>query len=54
MNDNHRKEVLKTFKTNKNLKILLISIKVGGVGLNLNEANVVIIMEPWWNPAVEA
>lgn len=32
---------------------MLISIKVGSIGLNLSHANVVIIMEPWWNPAVE-
>lgn len=30
-----------------------MSIKVGGVGLNLANANVVILVDPWWNPAVE-
>ena len=34
-------------------KIFLISLKAGGVGLNLTKANVVIHLDPWWNPAVE-
>ena len=53
MNNEQRKNILKTFKSDQNIKILLLSIKLGGVGLNLNSANVVVIMEPWWNPAVE-
>ena len=48
-----REDLISQFKTNKNIKILLISIKVGGVGLNLEKANIVILVEPWWNPAVE-
>ncbi len=35
-------------------KIFLISLKAGGVGLNLTAASYVFIMDPWWNPAVEA
>lgn len=33
--------------------IFLISLKAGGLGLNLTEANYIFIMDPWWNPAVE-
>lgn len=34
--------------------VFLISLKAGGIGLNLTEADTVIIYDPWWNPAVEA
>jgi len=37
----------------KSVPILLISLKAGGVGLNLTAADTVIHMDPWWNPAVE-
>ncbi len=37
----------------KGIPILLISLKAGGVGLNLTAADTVIHMDPWWNPAVE-
>jgi hypothetical protein len=33
--------------------VFLISLKAGGVGLNLTEADTVIHYDPWWNPAVE-
>ena len=48
-----RGEVVKEFQSNKNIKLFLISIKAGGVGLNLTEADYVFILDPWWNPAVE-
>jgi len=49
-----RKEQVERFNKDKNLKIFLISIKAGGLGLNLTEADYVFILDPWWNPAVEA
>ncbi|GAB3588490.1 DEAD/DEAH box helicase [Hymenobacter daeguensis] len=42
------------FQKNEELKIFLISLKAGGVGLNLTAADYVFILDPWWNPAVEA
>lgn len=49
-----RKEQVERFNKDKNLKVFLISIKAGGLGLNLTEADYVFILDPWWNPAVEA
>lgn len=48
-----RGEVVKKFQSDKDIKLFLISIKAGGVGLNLTEADYVFILDPWWNPAVE-
>ncbi|HWV75551.1 MAG TPA: DEAD/DEAH box helicase, partial [Pseudosphingobacterium sp.] len=49
----NREEVVNTFRNNGDIKLFLISIKAGGVGLNLIEADYVFILDPWWNPAVE-
>lgn len=49
-----RKEQVERFNKDGNLKVFLISIKAGGLGLNLTEADYVFILDPWWNPAVEA
>lgn len=48
-----RAEVVREFKEDDGVKIFLISIKAGGVGLNLTEADYVFILDPWWNPAIE-
>ncbi len=42
------------FQETEALQIFLISLKAGGVGLNLTAADYVFILDPWWNPAVEA
>lgn len=47
-----RAEVVQRFQT-KNLPLMLVSLKAGGVGLNLTAADTVIHVDPWWNPAVE-
>lgn len=47
-----REETIEEF-TKGDAKIFLISLKAGGVGLNLTEADTVIHYDPWWNPAVE-
>ncbi|MDQ0593611.1 SNF2 family DNA or RNA helicase [Chryseobacterium ginsenosidimutans] len=41
------------FQTNENIRVFLISLKAGGVGLNLTEADYVYLVDPWWNPASE-
>src|SRR5690606_34406622 len=48
-----RGSVVEEFRTNEQIKAFLISIKAGGTGLNLTEADYVFILDPWWNPAVE-
>ncbi len=49
----NRGETVKRFQEDSKTKVFLISIKAGGVGLNLTEADYVFILDPWWNPAVE-
>src|SRR5690606_12109048 len=49
-----RKEQVQRFNRDPNLRVFLISIMAGGLGLNLTEADYVFILDPWWNPAVEA
>ena len=42
------------FQSDSNIKLFLISLKAGGLGLNLTKADYVFILDPWWNPAAEA
>ncbi len=42
-----------SFQNDENVRVFLISLKAGGTGLNLTEADYVYIVDPWWNPAVE-
>lgn len=48
-----RSQAIQTFKTDLSVPVFLISLKAGGVGLNLTEANHVFLCDPWWNPAIE-
>jgi len=48
-----RDEAIEVFRSGE-ANLFLISLKAGGVGLNLTEADTVILYDPWWNPAVEA
>lgn len=48
-----REKAIKNFQNNENCRVFLISLKAGGVGLNLTAADYVYIVDPWWNPAVE-
>jgi len=49
-----RQEVVNRFQSDAAIAVFLISLKAGGVGLNLSAADTVIHFDPWWNPAVEA
>jgi superfamily II DNA or RNA helicase len=49
-----RQEIVDRFQSDSAIPVFLISLKAGGVGLNLSAADTVIHFDPWWNPAVEA
>jgi superfamily II DNA or RNA helicase len=49
-----RQGVVDRFQSESAISVFLISLKAGGVGLNLSTADTVIHFDPWWNPAVEA
>ena len=50
---NNREKIVNSFQNDPQNKIFLISLKAGGVGLNLTAADYVFILDPWWNPASE-
>ena len=49
-----RRREVDRFQTDPSIPVFLISLKAGGFGLNLTSAEYVFILDPWWNPAVEA
>lgn len=49
-----RQAQVEKFQEEDDIKVFLISLKAGGVGLNLTKAEYVFLLDPWWNPAVEA
>ncbi|WP_426489770.1 SNF2-related protein [Hymenobacter sp. 102] len=53
-NTRDRHKEVERFQQTDELRVFLISLKAGGVGLNLTAADYVFILDPWWNPAVEA
>lgn len=48
-----REKAIQSFQNDEEVRVFLISLKAGGVGLNLTAADYVYIVDPWWNPAVE-
>ena len=48
-----REKAIQSFQNDTTCRVFLISLKAGGVGLNLTAADYVYIVDPWWNPAVE-
>ena len=50
----NREAHVQNFQQNPDCRLFLISLKAGGVGLNLVAADYVFLLDPWWNPAVEA
>ncbi len=49
-----RMDRVDNFQNNEDCRVFLMSLKAGGVGLNLTAADYVYLIDPWWNPAVEA
>ncbi len=49
-----RQKQVEKFQNKENVQIFLISLRAGGVGLNLTSAEYVFMLDPWWNPAIEA
>lgn len=50
----NREECVQSFQSEEGPQLFLISLKAGGLGLNLTAAEYVFLLDPWWNPAVEA
>ncbi|MDE5636214.1 MAG: DEAD/DEAH box helicase, partial [Muribaculaceae bacterium] len=48
-----RRRVINNFQNNSDCKVLMMTVKTGGVGLNLVVADTVFVVEPWWNKAAE-
>lgn len=48
-----RQKQVALFQENEDIKVFLISLKAGGLGLNLTAADYVFLLDPWWNPAIE-
>ena len=49
-----RQARVEEFQNDPNCKVFLISLKAGGLGLNLTAADYIFLLDPWWNPAVES
>ncbi len=50
----NRQELVETFQNDPRVKVFVMSLKTGGVGLNLTAADTVFLLDPWWNTAAEA
>jgi SNF2 family DNA or RNA helicase len=50
----NREKVVDQFQQDPSVRVFLLSLKAGGTGLNLTAASYVYLVDPWWNPAVEA
>jgi len=53
MSQQEREKMICTFNTDPATRVFLISVKAGGLGLNLTAASRVFLLDPWWNPAIE-
>ncbi|PIF45670.1 SNF2 family DNA or RNA helicase [Chryseobacterium sp. 52] len=49
----NRGKAVNNFQENEEVRVFLISLKAGGVGLNLTQADYIYLVDPWWNPAAE-
>ncbi|KAF7805671.1 DNA repair protein RAD5A isoform X1 [Senna tora] len=53
LSQQQREKVIRQFSEDSDILVLLMSLKAGGVGINLTAASNAFVMDPWWNPAVE-
>ena len=53
MSLDQRQEVLRKFRSDSRIKVILMSLKAGGQGINPGAASTAFLLDPWWNPAVE-
>ncbi|MFA9214998.1 MAG: DEAD/DEAH box helicase [Candidatus Methylacidiphilales bacterium] len=53
MSNQERQNAVTNFQNKEDLPFFLISLKAGGLGLNLTNADYVFLIDPWWNPAIE-
>lgn len=53
MSQEKRSRTLDAFSSDPSVRVLLLSLRAGGVGLNLVSAQTIYLLDPWWNPAVE-
>ncbi|PON53378.1 Cdk-activating kinase assembly factor [Parasponia andersonii] len=53
LNLQQREKVIRQFSEDSSVLVLLMSLKAGGVGINLTAASSAFVLDPWWNPAVE-
>ncbi|GBG80826.1 hypothetical protein CBR_g31382 [Chara braunii] len=53
LSQHNREKAIRDFSTNPDVTVMLISLKAGGVGINLTAASNAFLLDPWWNPAVE-
>ena len=49
----NRQDVIDRFQADASVPLFLLSLKAGGLGINLTAADYVVLFDPWWNPAVE-
>jgi SNF2 family DNA or RNA helicase len=49
-----RQEIVNEFQSNEDTRVLMMTLKAGGVGLNLTAADYILLIDPWWNPAAES
>lgn len=53
LNETQRDRAVKDFQSRRGPLVMLVSLRAGGVGLNLQQASKVVLFDRWWNPAVE-
>jgi len=53
MSQQDRSKAISQFNTDNKVQVLLLSLKAGGVGLNLTTASTCLMIDPWWNPTTE-